>query len=171
MDGDSELSMFNTRKGDLEDTLGGAIPKGVFVAWFWYILVISSVVLGRVLGDDDTDSVSREASPCEEACDSRSSPLACEAAPNPLALVAFNNRRMHDAKVRFCAELREFAGKVSHFFAYFSSALHRIIFRKVNAFLSFFELETHLIVRQYHAHEKHKKQVHTNKNTVFTKID
>ncbi|ENN77170.1 hypothetical protein YQE_06308, partial [Dendroctonus ponderosae] len=81
MDGDSELSMFNTRKGELEDTLGGAIPKG------------------RVLGDDDVDSVSREASPCEEACDNRSSPLACEAAPNPLALVAFNNRRVHDAKV------------------------------------------------------------------------
>ncbi|XP_072378716.1 pseudouridylate synthase RPUSD2-like isoform X3 [Diabrotica undecimpunctata] len=55
MDGDSELSMFNSRKSDLDESLVGPIvPKG------------------RVLGDDETDSVSREASPCEETCDNAS---------------------------------------------------------------------------------------------------
>ncbi|XP_066143649.1 pseudouridylate synthase RPUSD2-like isoform X1 [Euwallacea fornicatus] len=77
MDGDSELSMFNTRKGDLEDTLVGPLPKA----------------------DDDADPVSREPSPCDDS--SRSSPPACESVvANPLTVAAFNNRRVDDdAKV------------------------------------------------------------------------
>ncbi|XP_057660868.1 uncharacterized protein LOC130896656 isoform X1 [Diorhabda carinulata] len=56
MDGDSELSMFNSRKSDLDESLVGPIvPKG------------------RVLGDDDTDSASRETSPCDESCENASS--------------------------------------------------------------------------------------------------
>ncbi|KAL1513461.1 hypothetical protein ABEB36_002869 [Hypothenemus hampei] len=78
MDGDSELSMFNTRKGDLEDTLGATIQKR------------------RVLTDDDTDPVSREPSPCD---DSRSSPPACVSTRNPLSLASYSNQRVHDAKV------------------------------------------------------------------------
>ncbi|XP_050309149.1 pseudouridylate synthase RPUSD2-like isoform X2 [Anthonomus grandis grandis] len=50
MDGDSELSMFNGRKVDLDDSLVGA----------------------NIAKDDDADPVSREPSPCE---DSRSSPV------------------------------------------------------------------------------------------------
>ncbi|XP_023309919.1 RNA pseudouridylate synthase domain-containing protein 2 isoform X2 [Anoplophora glabripennis] len=81
MDGDSELSMFNTRKGDLDDSLvGPLVPKD------------------RVLGDDDADPVSREPSPCDETCDNTSS-LACESSTNPLALPSLNSRSGVDAKV------------------------------------------------------------------------
>ncbi|XP_076256012.1 pseudouridylate synthase RPUSD2-like isoform X3 [Rhynchophorus ferrugineus] len=81
MDGDSELSMFNSRK-DLDDSLvGPLVPKG------------------RVLGDDDADPVSREPSPCDEPCDSRSSPPACESTPNPLSMSSYGKRSVHDAKV------------------------------------------------------------------------
>lgn len=81
MDGDSELSMFNTRK-DLDDSLvGPLVPKS------------------RVLGDDDADPVSREPSPCDEPCDSRSSPPACESAPSRLTMTSYGNRAAHDAKV------------------------------------------------------------------------
>ncbi|XP_068905366.1 pseudouridylate synthase RPUSD2-like isoform X5 [Tenebrio molitor] len=81
MDGDSELSMFNPRKGDLDDSLvGPLVPKD------------------RVLGDDDADPVSREPSPCDESCDNNSS-IPCESSPHPLALSSLTTSRNVDAKV------------------------------------------------------------------------
>ncbi|XP_074025423.1 pseudouridylate synthase RPUSD2 isoform X5 [Leptinotarsa decemlineata] len=56
MDGDSELSMFNSRKSDLDDSLVGPIvPKD------------------PILADEETTSGSREASPCEEQTENASS--------------------------------------------------------------------------------------------------
>ncbi|KRT79082.1 hypothetical protein AMK59_8807 [Oryctes borbonicus] len=84
MDGDSELSMFNPRKGDLDDTLVSALgPKD------------------RVLGDDDTDPVSREPSPCDEPCDaSATPPMTCERSPHPLTtLSSLSTANRIDAKV------------------------------------------------------------------------
>ncbi|XP_063913124.1 pseudouridylate synthase RPUSD2-like isoform X1 [Zophobas morio] len=81
MDGDSELSMFNPRKADLDDSLvGPLVPKD------------------RVLGDDDADPVSREPSPCDESCDNNSS-IPCESSPHPLALSSLTTSRNVDAKV------------------------------------------------------------------------
>nr|XP_022916743.1 uncharacterized protein C18B11.02c-like isoform X2 [Onthophagus taurus] len=80
MDGDSELSMFNPRKGDLDDSLVGAlVPKD------------------RVLGDDDADPVSREPSPCEDRCETSSS-LSCTS-PHPLLVSPLTNSSRNDAKV------------------------------------------------------------------------
>lgn len=77
MDGDSELSMFNGRKGDLDDTLVSGKSRNC---------------------DDDGDPVSREPSPCDDS--SRSSPPACESiVANPL-VVSYNHRRVIDAKVK-----------------------------------------------------------------------
>ncbi|CAG9858944.1 unnamed protein product [Phyllotreta striolata] len=71
MDGDSELSMFNSRKSDLDESLVGPIvPKE------------------RVLGDDDADSVSREASPCEEPCDNST---AASQDPSKVPVDSINN--------------------------------------------------------------------------------
>ncbi|KAK9738647.1 RNA pseudouridylate synthase [Popillia japonica] len=81
MDGDSELSMFNPRKGDLDDSLVSALgPKD------------------RVLGDDDADPVSREPSPCEEPCETATS-LACERSPHPLSISTLSSANRNDAKV------------------------------------------------------------------------
>nr|XP_015835287.1 PREDICTED: uncharacterized protein C18B11.02c isoform X3 [Tribolium castaneum] len=81
MDGDSELSMFNPRKGDLDDSLvGPLVPKD------------------RVLGDDDADPVSREPSPCDESCDNNTS-ISCESLPHPLAVSSLTTSRNVDAKV------------------------------------------------------------------------
>ncbi|KAG5896707.1 hypothetical protein JTB14_014584 [Gonioctena quinquepunctata] len=56
MDGDTELSMFNSRKSDLDDSLVGPIvPKE------------------PILGDEESASASREASPCDEQSDNASS--------------------------------------------------------------------------------------------------
>ncbi|XP_055295687.1 pseudouridylate synthase RPUSD2-like isoform X2 [Sitodiplosis mosellana] len=49
IDGDSELSLFKTMKADSDDGLGSLTGKGT------------------VLSDDDSESVSREASPCSES--------------------------------------------------------------------------------------------------------
>lgn len=39
MDGDSELSMFNTRKGDLDDSIVGAlVPKGNLNYYYLFVL-------------------------------------------------------------------------------------------------------------------------------------
>lgn len=61
MDGDSDLSMFNSRKGDLEDSLEVLEPKG----------------------DDESDQLSREPSPCDENCENNTS-VPCESTPHPL---------------------------------------------------------------------------------------
>ncbi|XP_065163299.1 pseudouridylate synthase RPUSD2-like, partial [Atheta coriaria] len=69
MDGDSELSMFNPRKGgDLDESLVSPFAQK-----------------DRVLGDDDGDPVSREPSPCDDSLEINT-PIACESTPHPLTL-------------------------------------------------------------------------------------
>ncbi|XP_019867757.2 pseudouridylate synthase RPUSD2 isoform X2 [Aethina tumida] len=80
MDGDSDLSMFNPRKGDLDDSLVGSL-----------------VVKDRVLGDDDAEPVSREPSPCEESCESAVIlPRESSISPNPVMMDSLTGRRQID---------------------------------------------------------------------------
>lgn len=69
IDGDSELSMFNKSMGsDLEDSLGGT-NKGELNSHGikCSVLIRLMVTTGNPLSDDDSESVSREASPCSES--------------------------------------------------------------------------------------------------------
>lgn len=63
MDGDSDLSMFKPMKTDLDDTVVADLDPKV-----------------RVLGDEDSDPVSREPSPCDDTC---SEPLSIIPAMDP----------------------------------------------------------------------------------------
>lgn len=69
IDGDSELSMFNKSMGsDLEDSIGrtnkGALNSHSIKC---SILIRLTLNTGNPLSDDDSESVSREASPCSES--------------------------------------------------------------------------------------------------------
>lgn len=72
IDGDSDgLSMFNKSIGsDLEDSLSGT-NKGMRSSWvevtFIFIFHLLFRHAGNPLSDDDSESVSREASPCSES--------------------------------------------------------------------------------------------------------
>lgn len=101
MDGDSELSMFNPRKGDLDDSLVGAlVPKGTPRFSLQPALLFHSFFIAdRVLGDDDADPVSREPSPCDEPCENPSS-TSCETSTHPLTISTLtSNRSVVDSKV------------------------------------------------------------------------
>jgi hypothetical protein len=72
IDGDSELSMFNKSLGsDLEDSMGGT-NKGEHMTLrdprhFNPLTLQIKLQTGNPLSDDDSESVSREASPCSES--------------------------------------------------------------------------------------------------------
>lgn len=82
MDGDSDLSMFNPRKGDLDDSLVEVLePKGMVI---YFIFYCNSSVDNNILGgDDDVDSISREPSPCDENCENNTT-VPCNTKPNSL---------------------------------------------------------------------------------------
>lgn len=71
IDGDSELSMFKPMKNDLEDGKG-KFRRGVDLAVTWVLIEVfvppsPTPQTGPILSDDDSESVSREASPCSES--------------------------------------------------------------------------------------------------------
>lgn len=68
IDGDSELSMFKPMKNDLEDGKG-KFRRGVGLAVTWVLIevFVPPSKTGPILSDDDSESVSREASPCSES--------------------------------------------------------------------------------------------------------
>lgn len=71
IDGDSELSMFNKSIGsDLEDSLSGTNKGKRRPTWNcneFLMTILFMVIIGNLLSDDDSESVSREASPCSES--------------------------------------------------------------------------------------------------------
>lgn len=74
IDGDSELSMFKPMKNDLEDgkgmtlrLLGSTIIISCNSSTFSLSPFLSWFGTGPILSDDDSESVSREASPCSES--------------------------------------------------------------------------------------------------------
>lgn len=99
MDGDSELSMFNPRKGDLDDSLVSAlVPKGISHNFPQKDNTVDNYFLDRVLGDDDADPVSREPSPCDDQCESATN-ISCETSSPPLVLSQLATNRGVDSKV------------------------------------------------------------------------
>lgn len=72
IDGDSELSMFKPMKNDLEDGKGTydsldspeSPPKSIIISHISHSFFLGT---GPILSDDDSESVSREASPCSES--------------------------------------------------------------------------------------------------------
>lgn len=85
MDGDSDLSMFNPRKGDLDDSLVEALePKGFYENDCQVQFHTNVQLTDRVIGDDESDPLSREPSPCDENCENNTS-VPCDPTPHPLS--------------------------------------------------------------------------------------